>query len=327
MKALIPVAGYGTRMRPHTLTQPKVLLPVADKPMIAHIVEKLIGDGIDELIFVVGHLGNKIEEFIRANYQIKSSFIQQTEFLGLGHAIYTARDYLDNQPLIIVLGDTIYEANLQKVIKAGKNSLGVKKVDDPRRFGVALLNKNGFIKKLIEKPKKFASDLALVGIYYFHNGNDLKNALTKLITAGIKTNDEYQLTDALQIMIDDAQPFTTFKVNGWYDCGKPETLLETNAIILKRDFSKKTYKYKNTIIIPPVFIHPLANIQNSIIGPNVTIGRDTKIERSIILASIINSESTIRSLYLRNSIIGTNVDIQGPVRSLNVGDYSELIVD
>ncbi len=327
MKALIPVAGYGTRMRPHTLTQPKVLLPVADKPMIAHIVEKLIGDGIDELIFVVGHLGNKIEEFIRANYQIKSSFIQQTEFLGLGHAIYTARDYLDNQPLIIVLGDTIYEANLQKVIKAGKNSLGVKKVDDPRRFGVALLNKNGFIKKLIEKPKKFASDLALVGIYYFHNGNDLKNALNKLITAGIKTNDEYQLTDALQIMIDDAQPFTTFKVNGWYDCGKPETLLETNAIILKRDFSKKTYKYKNTIIIPPVFIHPSANIQNSIIGPNVTIGRDTKIERSIILASIINSESTIRSLYLQNSIIGTNVDIQGPVRSLNVGDYSELIVD
>lgn len=327
MKALIPVAGYGTRMRPHTLTQPKVLLPVADKPMIAHIVEKLMRDGIDELIFVVGHLGNKIEEFIRANYQIKSSFIQQTEFLGLGHAIYTARDYLENQPLIIVLGDTIYEANLQKVIKAGKNSLGVKKVDDPRRFGVALLNKNGFIKKLIEKPKKFASDLALVGIYYFHNGNDLKNALNKLITAGIKTKDEYQLTDALQIMIDDAQAFTTFKVNGWYDCGKPETLLETNAIILKRDFSKKTYKYKNTIIIPPVFIHPSANIQNSIIGPNVTIGRDTKIERSIILASIINSESTIRSIYLQNSIIGTNVDIQGPVRSLNVGDYSELIVD
>lgn len=327
MKALIPVAGYGTRMRPHTLTQPKVLLPVADKPMIAHIVEKLMRDGIDELIFVVGHLGNKIEEFIRANYQIKSSFVQQKEFLGLGHAIYTARDYLDNQPLIIVLGDTIYEADLHKVIKAGKNSLGVKKVDDPKRFGVALLNKNGYIKKLIEKPKKFTSDLALVGIYYFRNGGDLKNALDNLIAAGIKTKDEYQLTDALQIMIDNAQPFTTFKVNGWYDCGKPETLLETNAIILKRDFSKKTYKYKNTIIIPPVFIHPSANVQNSVIGPNVTIGRDTKIEKSIILASIINSDSTIRFLHLQNSIIGTNVDIQGPVRSLNVGDYSELIVD
>jgi glucose-1-phosphate thymidylyltransferase len=327
MKALIPVAGYGTRMRPHTLTHPKVLLPVADKPMIAHIVEKLMADGIDELIFVVGYLGDKIEEFIRKNYQIKSSFIEQREFLGLGHAIYTARDYLDHQPLFIVLGDTIYDANLKKVIKVGKNSLGVKKVDDPRRFGVALLDKNGFIKKLLEKPKKFTSDLALVGIYYFQNGDDLKNALNKLITKGIKTKDEFQLTDALQIMIDDAHLFNTFNVDGWYDCGKPETLLETNGIILKRDFSKKTYKYKNTVIIPPVFIHPSAHIQNSIIGPNVTIGRDTKVERSIISASIINSESTIKSLNLQNSIIGTNVYIQGSIRSVNVGDYSELTID
>ncbi|OPX31695.1 hypothetical protein B1H10_08485 [candidate division KSB1 bacterium 4484_188] len=167
MKAIIPVAGFGTRMRPHTLTHPKVLLPVADKPMIAHILNKLIADGVNEFIFVVGHLGREVEKYIRSSFQVKCHFLTQSEFLGLGHAISMAGDFLDNQPLIIVLGDTIYDVDLKPVLNGQFSSLGVKKVDNPRRFGVAVLDDAGFVTRLVEKPTEIISDLALVGLYYF----------------------------------------------------------------------------------------------------------------------------------------------------------------
>lgn len=327
MKAIVPVAGFGTRMRPHTLTHPKVLLPVADKPMIAHIVEKLLDDGVDELVFVVGYLGDKIEEFIRKTYQVKSSFVEQKEFLGLGHAIYTAGDFLDKGPVIIVLGDTIYDVNLKSILKSTHSTLGVKSIKDPRRFGIAILNEDGFITKLVEKPKKPVSNLTLVGLYFFNDGQILKKALEKLISEDIRTNNEYQLTDAIQLMINNGEKIRTFDVEGWYDCGKPETLIETTAIILQRDFSTKKYHYENTIVRSPVYIHKSAKIENSIIGPNVTIGKNVFIKNCSITKSIISSDVQLKNLILTDSIIGNNVRVSGHAKSLNLGDYSDLLIE
>jgi glucose-1-phosphate thymidylyltransferase len=324
MKAIIPVAGFGTRMRPHTLTHPKVLLPVADRPMIAHIVEKLIDDGVEELIFVVGYLGDKIEDFIKNTYHVKSHFVEQKEFLGLGHAIYTAKDFLDHDSVLIVLGDTIYDVDLSSVVKSRKNYLGVKKIENPKRFGVAILDNNGNVEKVVEKPQKFVSDLALVGIYYFSDGDRLKLALQDIISKKIKTKNEYQLTDALQLMIEQDERFLTFNVEGWYDCGKPETLLRTNGILLKRDFSNQKYHLENSMVIPPVYIHPDAIISKSIIGPNVTIGKHSVIEESIIKNSIINEDTVIRRLVLKDSLIGVHAHIERQSEILNFGDYSQL---
>ncbi len=323
MKAIIPVAGFGTRMRPHTLTHPKVLLPVADKPMIAHIVEKLIDDGVDELIFVVGHLGEQVQEFIRTQYQVPSRFIPQTEFLGLGHAIYTAGDYLQDEPLIIVLGDTIYDVDLKPVLESPYSTLGVKKVADPRRFGVAVLDENGFITRLVEKPKEFVSDLALVGLYFFRSGARLKSALEELIQKNIRTNNEFQLTDALQLMIEHGEKLSTFPVEGWYDCGKPETLLETNGILLRRDFYRASYAYPNTVIIPPVYIHPDAKVENAVIGPNVTVWEGSEIRDSRIRDSILMKHCYVAGAVLEYSILGDHSRVERKWEQLNIGDYSQ----
>lgn len=322
MRAIIPVAGFGTRMRPHTLTHPKVLLPVADKPMIAHIMNKLIADGVDEFIFVVGHLGSEVEAFIRANYSVKSHFRTQAKFLGLGHAISMAQDFLDDKPLIIVLGDTIYDVDLQPVLNGQFSSLGVKKVADPRRFGVAVLDGEGFITQLVEKPTEFVSDLALVGLYYFTTGQALKEALETILEKKIRTNNEYQLTDALQVMIDQGSKMTIFPVEGWYDCGKPETLLQTNAILLARDFADTKYQYERTVVVPPVFIHPTSKLKNTVIGPNVTVGENCEIENVVLSNSILGSDSKIKNTVLSDSILGDHIQIEGKVQKLNIGDYS-----
>ena len=327
MKAIIPVAGFGTRMRPHTLTHPKVLLPVADRPMIAHIVDKIIEDGIDELIFVVGYMGEKIEEFIRDNYKVKASFVEQKEFLGLGHAIYTASDYLGQEPVFVVLGDTIYDVDLKPTLKSKTSSLGVKTVEDPRPFGIAILDNQGFITKLEEKPENPVSNLTLVGLYFFINGNVLKKALSELITKNIRTNNEYQLTDAVQLMIDQGEKISTFNVEGWYDCGKPDTLLETTGIILQRDFSNKIYNYKNVIIHPPVYIHESAKLEHSVIGPNVTIAAKAHIADCIISKSIIGPEVKLRYLVITDSIIGGKTSVSGEPKTLNLGDYSKILID
>ncbi len=323
MKAIIPVAGFGTRMRPHTLTHPKVLLPVADKPMIAHIVEKLIEDGVDELVFVVGHLGDQVQDFIRSTYRVTSHFIPQTEFLGLGHAIYTASNFLQEEPLIIVLGDTIYDVDLKPVLASPYSTLGVKKVADPRRFGVAVLDSQGFITRLVEKPAEFISDLALVGLYFFRNGASLKAALEELIQRNIRTRNEYQLTDALQLMIEHGEKLTTFPVEGWYDCGKPETLLETNGILLRRDFAGASYSFPNTIIIPPVYIHPDVQIENSIIGPHVTVWEGSHIRNARIHDSILMKHCRVDGAYLRHSILGDHARVKRHPEELNLGDYSD----
>ena len=221
MRAIIPVAGVGSRLRPHTYMLPKVLLNVAGKPILAHILDKIIGEGITEATFVVGHMSDKIREYVSSAYpKFSAEYVEQEERLGLGHAIYLSRNTIGGEPVLIILGDTIFDVDLKPVLKNGVSSLGVKHVEDPRRFGVAE-KVNGHISRLVEKPENPISNLAIVGLYYLKNARLLVACLNELVDKDIRTKGEYQLTDALQMMIDRGEKMTTFDVEGWFDCGKP----------------------------------------------------------------------------------------------------------
>ncbi len=322
IKAIIPVAGIGSRLKPHTYSTPKVLLNVGGKPIIGHILDKLLEEEITSATFVIGHLGNMIKDYVKKTYpSIKADFVQQKEMEGLGHAIYTAIPTFDSNEIFIILGDTIFDVNLKKVFKDKQTSLGVKEVDDPSRFGVAIM-KNGLISRLVEKPQTPVSKLALVGLYYISNTESLVNSLNQLIKNDFRTKGELQLTDALQSMIESGNNITTFPVEGWYDCGKPETLLSTNKFLLDK---KSTFnKYENVVVNNPVFIADDAEISNSVIGPYATIDKGCKISECIIRNSIVGTNAHVSRYLLENSIIGNNSLIRGNYKRLNSGDSSEI---
>jgi glucose-1-phosphate thymidylyltransferase len=328
MKALIPVAGAGTRLRPHTYTQPKPLIPVAGKPILAHIIDALLATGFKEFVFVIGYLGEKVKNFVEANYKdLHGEFVVQEEREGLGHAVWSARKAIKNSDeLFIVLGDTVFDMDLKAMIHSPTTCFGVKEVVDPREFGVVELDDKGFVKKVVEKPKIPRSNLALVGLYKIHEVNDLLEALTYNIRHDIRTNGEFQLADALQRMLNTGIKMTTTPVNNWFDCGKKDILLETNAMLLQKHhtFDVDLPVFDNTIIVHPVSIGENCIITDSIIGPNVTVAANTRINASIIRESIIGSYSTLTEIILNRSIIGSDTSIRGIRRSLNIGDNTEI---
>jgi len=321
MKAIIPVAGIGARLRPHTHTAPKALLHVAGKPILGHIIDELIAYDIRDIAFIVGFLGDKIVDYVENNYNIKASFIEQKELNGLGWAIHLAKDQIADEPVLIVLGDTIIDLNLEEVISSKYDTIGTRVVDDPRRFGIAEI-KNGFVTRLVEKPESPVSNLALVGIYLIKSTGLFKKCLGELIEKKITTRGEYQLTDALSLMLEHKSKITTFNVDGWYDCGKKETLLETNRYLLSQ--IKTIDSYSDAIVIPPVYISPSARIIDSIIGPYVSIADDAFIESSIIKNSIISSSAEVRHCLLESSLVGNNSCYTGHYHKLNLGDSSEI---
>ncbi|MBI5727280.1 MAG: NTP transferase domain-containing protein [Ignavibacteriales bacterium] len=322
MRAIIPVAGFGSRLRPHTHTIPKVLLNVAGKPILGHILDKLTAEGITKATFIYGHLGELVIDYVTNNYPLlQTDFIEQSEMKGLGHAIYLAKETFDDEELFITLGDTVFDVNLASIFDKKKSSLGIKEVKDPSRFGVALL-KDNIIEKLIEKPQTMVSRLALVGLYYITNGRLLADCLSYIVENDIRTKGELQLTDALQLMIDRGYQFNVFPVDGWYDCGKPETLLETNRFLLEQSGYK--FERDGVIVNHPVFIHNSARITNAIIGPNTTIGEDAVIENAIIMNSIIGAGAEIKNDLMQDSIIGNKSSIIGAFKRLNIGDSTEI---
>jgi glucose-1-phosphate thymidylyltransferase len=328
MKAVIPVAGIGTRLRPHTHTQPKALIPVAGKPILGHIIDSLKEAGFKDFTFIIGYLGEKIQDYIQENYpELNSDFVVQTVREGIGHALWMARDHIkDEDQLLIALGDTVFDMSMPDFMKGDHSSIGIKKVEDPRRFGVVELGDDGFIKKLVEKPTVPVSNLAIVGIYKIKEVQALMDALEYNITNDIRTKNEFQLTDALMRMIDHGIKIGVYTVENWFDCGKKDALLETNAILLKKSSSKGKHldRYENTIIIPPVNIHESCNIKNSIIGPNVSIGAQATVENSIIRESIIGPDAEIRNAVLHDSLIGNEASLRGLSQSLNIGDSTEI---
>jgi glucose-1-phosphate thymidylyltransferase len=322
MRAVIPVAGIGTRLKPHTYSTPKVLLNVGGKPILGHILDKLLEEGLTKSTFIIGYLGEMIKEYVELEYpQLQADFIVQEEMHGLGHAIYMAAPTFDEEDIFVILGDTLFDVDLSYVFKSKHSSLGVKEVDDPRRFGVAIVE-DKFIKKLVEKPQEPVSNLALVGLYYFKNAESLKSALTELVEKDIRTKGELQLTDAIQIMIDKGEKITTFPVEGWFDCGKPETLLSTNQHLLSKTDNGRDIE--SVVINKPVFIAKDAVIKNSVIGPYTTIAAGTIIEDSIIRNSLIGAGAKVSKAMLENSIIGDNSVIQGSFKRLNSGNSTEI---
>ncbi len=327
MKAIIPVAGIGSKLRPHTHTQPKALVPVAGKPILSHIVDKLVSTGVNDFIFIIGYLGDKIEEYIKSNYpSLKTSFVLQDPREGTGQAVWLTKDLInENEELIIALGDTIFDVDLKEIIESSGSLLGVKKVLDPRNFGVAELDETGIIRHVIEKPPIPKSNLALVGIYKIKETKQLYEALEHMITKNQRTQGEFHLTDAIMLMISDGVIFKTFPVENWYDCGVKDNLLETNAMLLKKNCKPvEADKYPNTIIIPPVSIADTCQISNSIIGPNVSIGENTIINYSILKDSIIGSYSELENAVLHHSVIGSDASLHGLSQSLNLGDSTEI---
>jgi glucose-1-phosphate thymidylyltransferase len=321
-KVIIPVAGIGKRLRPHTHTAPKGLLHVAGKPILGHILDALKQMKIDEVIFVIGFMGEQIVEYVKKNYKFQSKFVEQKELKGLGWAIYlTIPEIRNNEPVLIVLGDTIFEADLSPVLEGKFDALGTKKVEDPRRFGI-VETERGFVKKLVEKPEKPKSNQAVVGVYYIKSTEKFKESLEEIIKKNIKTKNEYQLTDALQLMIDKGVKFKTFGITGWYDCGKAETLLQTNRHLLSK--IKSTRALKSSVVIPPIFVSESAKVKNSILGPYVSVADKAVIQNSIIRNSIISEQAEVNNCLLESSLIGNNAEVKGVFDKLNVGDSSEI---
>jgi glucose-1-phosphate thymidylyltransferase len=327
MKAIIPVAGAGTKLRPHTYTQPKALIPLAGKTILSIIVDQLKEAGITDFVFIVGYLGDKIRDYVKEKYpNLNTYFVNQNERQGIGHAILLTREIVGNDEMFIVLGDTICEYDVADVLNRPHSCLGIKRVDDPRDFGVAEISEDGFITRVVEKPQIPKSNMALVGIYRIRESQQLFSCLDDNIRNMVKSRGEYSITDAIECMIGHGARFQPFKVQNWFDCGKKETLLDSNATLLKKfgGLIAKEHHFENTIIIPPVSVAPGCDIKNSIVGPNVTIGEKTNISYSIIKDSIIGSFADLSDIVLTNSLIGSDTEVKGESRSLNIGDNTEI---
>ncbi|HEX2608796.1 MAG TPA: sugar phosphate nucleotidyltransferase [Flavisolibacter sp.] len=327
MKAIIPVAGAGTKLRPHTYTQPKALIPLAGKTVLSIIVDQLKDAGVNEFIFIVGYLGEKIQDYVKTQYPgITAHFVYQNDRQGIGHAVRLTRNIVEGDEAIIVLGDTICEYDVAAVINSKTSMIGVRKVDDPRSFGVAEIDCDSHIKHVIEKPHIPKSNMALVGIYKIKETDLMFQCLEANIRQGLKSHGEYSITDALDCMIQKGAEFTSFKVDSWFDCGKRESLLESNATLLKKFGARAEMspEYENTVFIQPVSVGKRCSIKNSIVGPNATIGDDTIIDSSIIKNSIIGSFSNLFDIVLDLSLIGSDTSIRGETRTLNIGDNTDI---
>jgi glucose-1-phosphate thymidylyltransferase len=300
-----------------------VLLHVAGKPILAHILDDLPGLGIRRAVLIVGYMGDLVREYVGAHYQnLEVEYVEQPEPMGLGHAVSLAEPFADDGRVLIILGDTIFEADLKPVLAGGVNSIGVKEVQDPRRFGIVERDSDGRVTRLVEKPEQPTSNLAITGIYYFDRGRPLFDALAELQRLGLRTKGEFQLTDAMQLLVSRGELITTFPVEGWYDCGKTETLLETNRVLLGK--CEGATVVAGSLVHPPVCIADDAIIENCILGPHVSVAAGARLRNAVVRDSIINENATVEDIMLESSVVGVNAVVRGGYRRVNVGDSSEV---
>ena len=331
MRIIIPMAGRGTRLRPHTLTIPKPLIPVAGKPIIQRLVEDLAAsykNDIEEIAYVVGDFGPDIEqELIRIaeNLGARGRIYQQDKALGVGHAIACASESMEGK-CMIAFADTLFQADFS--FDAEEDGvIWTQKVEDPSSFGVVKLNEQGYITEFVEKPSDFISDLAIVGIYYFREGERLRAALKHIIDNDIKEKNEYQLTTALELLKNNGLRFRTGEITEWLDCGNKDNILHSNARMLEihrhSDLVSPHATVENSVIVPPCFIGDHAVVRNTVIGPFVSVGHHSIVENAVITDSIIQNQSHIKNALLHNSMIGNSSRFSGSLDELNLGDYSD----
>lgn len=332
MKIIVPMAGRGSRLRPHTLTIPKPLMPVAGKPIVQRLVEditKVSAEKVDEIAFIIGDFGKEVEQQLKeiaSSLGAKASIYHQEEALGTAHAILCAKDSLQGN-LVVAFADTLFRADF-KLDTNNDGIIWVKQIEDPSAFGVVKLDGEGVITDFVEKPQEFVSDLAIIGIYFFKDGEALKDELQYLIDNDIKEKGEYQLTNALENLKQKGAKFKPGKVNEWMDCGNKNVTVETNQRVLGFQGENEVgnnLTQENSIIIPPCFIGDNVNVKNSIIGPYASIGSNSTIENSVIDNSIIQKESLVKNANITNSMIGNKVEYIGKKKDLSIGDYTQII--
>jgi len=328
MRIVIPMAGYGTRLRPHTWSKPKPMVSVAGKPVIGHVLDTFDRlPRIDEVIFIVGYLGEQVESYVSQVYpHLNAHYIEQRDLLGQSHAIWLARERLDG-PMLMVFVDTLIEADLTNLPSEKAEAVAwVKAVPDPRRFGVAEVGPEGWVRQLIEKPTDAGNNLAVVGFYYFRESARLIEAIEQQMQKQVQIGGEFYLVDAINVLLAQGLKMRVEPVEVWQDCGKPESLLETNRYLLDhgRDNSALAAQREGIVVVPPVYIDPTADTQASVIGPHVSIGPDCVIRRSLLRDSIVDAGSHILDTSLSSSLIGREARVTGRDRSLNVGDSSEI---
>lgn len=332
MRIIIPMAGRGSRLRPHTLTVPKPLLPVAGKPMVQRIVEELAASyngEVEEIAFVIGDFGTDVEAELRrvaAELGARASIYYQKEPLGTAHAILCARDSMEG-PCMVAFADTLFQADF-RIHPEDQGVIWVKQVEDPSAFGVVQTNEAGIIQAFIEKSPVFVSDLAIVGIYYFRDGAGLRASLQYLIDRDIRDKGEYQLTSALENMKRAGLPFRAAAIEEWLDCGNKEHLLATNRRMLELKDTQETLVHpeasiERSVIIPPCYIGKGAQVMNSVLGPYVSVGHNSSVEHSVIADTLIQNDSIIRNSILKNSLIGNHVEYTGRADDTSVGDYTK----
>lgn len=336
MKIVVPMAGMGKRMRPHTLTVPKPLLPIAGKPIVQRLVEdiaKVCVEPIDEVAFIIGRsFGEVVEQQLKdiaSSLGAKASICYQDEPLGTGHAILCAGDAL-SEKVVVAFADTLFKADFQ-LDEQQDGIIWVQQIDDPSAFGVVKVDDSGVISDFVEKPKDYVSDLAIIGIYYFKDGEQLRGELQYLIDNAIIKSGEYQLTDALENMKKKGLKFVPGQVDEWLDCGNKNATVHTNQRVLAhladQNLVAESASIINSTVIQPCFIGENVVIENSIVGPSVSIGDNTKVNRSVIENSIVNGNTAIINSQLSNSMVGSHAMVQGKPNSLSLSDYSQVITE
>ncbi|MBA3664928.1 MAG: NTP transferase domain-containing protein [Bacteroidetes bacterium] len=330
MKIIVPMAGMGKRMRPHTLTTPKPLIPIAGKSIVQRLVEDIAGacsEKVDEVVFIIGRFGKETEDNLKkiaSNLGAKSTIRYQDEALGTAHAILCAKEALEGK-IVVAFADTLFKADF-KMDGTQDAIIWVQKVEDPRPFGVVKVNENNIITEFVEKPTQFVSDLAIIGIYYFKDGANLRKELEYLIDNNIKDKGEFQLTSALENMKNKGVKFTPGKVTEWLDCGNKDSTVYTNQRILEfnkgRSLLSSTHESHNSVIIEPCYIGENVKLINSVVGPHVSIGNNSVVEDSVIRNSIVQTHSKISCANIHNSMFGNYVDFKSSNSELSMGDYS-----
>jgi glucose-1-phosphate thymidylyltransferase len=330
LKIVVLMAGYGTRLRPHTWSRPKQLIRLADKLVLDHLLDIFgtIPDSINtEFIFVIGYLGNKIQDYMQsAHPDLRVCYVEQSEMRGQSHAVLLARQYLDC-PLLVIYADTLIKTDFSFIANETADAIAwVKSVPDPRRFGVASLGEDGWVTHLIEKPKDKDNNLVLVGCYYFQNPHTLLDGIEEQIQRNISLKNEFYLADAINVMLEHGLKMRTKSVETWLDAGTIDDVLSTNRYYLDHghDNSSDTLARNNSVIVSPSFIHPTARVENSIIGPHAAIGANCTIQSCIIRDSIIEDGSMVSNAIMEHSLIGRDVKIHDRAGILNLGDQTEL---
>ncbi len=324
MQVIIPLAGKGTRLRPHTHLVPKPMLKVAGRPVMDWVMDRLAGLAVEELIFITGHLKDQVEAYARSRYKIPSRFIEQRVQDGTAGAVNLARPYVKG-PVLIIFVDTVFDADLTLINRIDADGIiWAKEVEDYQRFGVVVTDAEGYMTRIVEKPSTPISKLANIGLYYIRAVDSLWQGIDYVL-AKPQNKGEWYLTDAFQWMIEHGKRIYTAEVGGWYDCGKLDTLLETNEILLRRGAARRR-EFPGVTIRDPVYIEDGVTVERSTIGPNVSIERGTTVTDSIIANTIVGQDAKLRRVRLDGALLGNRVMVEGLSGSVTLGDDSEVTV-